>query len=134
MPFQKGQSGNPSGRPKGVGRRVKFLTDLQAAQDRIVDKLLDKVEEGDATTLKFLGEYMMPPKLKPMDLPLPDEAQGYLKDKSFKDQADVVIGLLDRGIVTPDQSKTVLENLMSKAKLVEFDDLNRRVEALEAKQ
>ena len=66
--FPEGQSGNPSGRPKGSKNKITLLKQMlevqlrEAAQNRmpeILDKAMELALEGDKTMLKLLLELHM---------------------------------------------------------------------------
>lgn len=66
MPFAPGQSGNPAGRPKraklwqeAIQRAIKRREqeDPQALE-KLADKLLSKVNEGDVAAMKEFGDRM----------------------------------------------------------------------------
>ena len=64
MPFVPGQSGNPSGRPKrvkiwqnAISRAIKRREeDDPLALERLAEKLLKKIDEGDVTAIKEFGD------------------------------------------------------------------------------
>lgn len=64
MPFAPGQSGNPGGRPKraklwqdAIIRAIKRREqDDPQALEKLADKLLAKVEEGDVPAIKEFGD------------------------------------------------------------------------------
>jgi len=60
MPFVKGQSGNPAGRPKGSGDIAKARQKLLEHSDEIIQKLMEKIREGDSVALKLAVERLIP--------------------------------------------------------------------------
>jgi len=60
MPFKKGQSGNPAGRPKGSGDIAKARRKLLEHSDEIVQKLMERVRGGDSVALKLAVERLIP--------------------------------------------------------------------------
>lgn len=126
--FVKGQSGNPAGRPKQY-RKVDTLRALIGRYAEPIVKRLIKlaVEEGDTNAAKLLVERCIPP-IKPVELPitlpLPDDAD-------LATQGRAVVNALARGVIPPGQAGTLLSGIATLARLIELDELERRVAAIE---
>jgi hypothetical protein len=61
MTFQSGQSGNPSGRPKGIiDKRAKLREKLESHADEIIDTLITRAKVGDSGALKLCVERLIP--------------------------------------------------------------------------
>lgn len=61
MTFQPGQSGNPSGRPKGIiDKRAKLREKLEMHAEEILDTLIARAKVGDAVALKLCVERLIP--------------------------------------------------------------------------
>ena len=74
MQFQKGQSGNPAGRPRGALNRATVLAqDLLAARvESIAGKLIELAEGGDMRAIRVCMERLMPViKHQPIAVELP---------------------------------------------------------------
>jgi hypothetical protein len=74
MPFQKGQSGNPAGRPRGArNRRAIVLQNLLEGDDEaIVRKAIDLAKAGDIAALRMCLDRLVPRcKSEPIEFELP---------------------------------------------------------------
>ncbi len=93
MPFQKGQSGNPKGRPKS-SKLFKDALNL-AVHERMDEKPLRGVETGDKTKLRRIAEVLVE---NAMDGNIP----------AIKEVADRLDGKAPQAIVGDDNPLTVV--------------------------
>jgi hypothetical protein len=61
MAFQKGQSGNPGGRPKGQAKYLDSLYRLVKTKDwrAIVERAIQQAKNGDKTARQWLSDYIL---------------------------------------------------------------------------
>ncbi|MCW1994815.1 DUF5681 domain-containing protein [Bradyrhizobium diazoefficiens] len=129
-PFQKGQSGNPSGRPKGARNAttlaLEVLLDGQATA--LTQKAIDLALTGDMGALRLCLDRIMPPrKDRPVTFTLPEI-------KSAQDAAAVVSAILAAvasGELTPSDAAEIGKLIDSYVKAFETAELAERLERLE---
>jgi (p)ppGpp synthase/HD superfamily hydrolase len=126
--FQKGQSGNPAGRPKGsLGMAGKLRAAIQADAEQIIQSLIAQAKEGDTTAAKILLDRICP-ALKP-------EAQAVeleqLATGSLIEKAEAVLAAVGVGELAPDVAVQLVQSVATLAKVTEIDQLQQRLESLE---
>ena len=123
--FEPGQSGNPNGRPVGSGFAAKLRSAIEDDVPEIIEAVVDAAKSGDLTAAKLLLDRVFP-TLKPIDSPV-TVPQG----QSLSDRGKLVLDSTLEGLLTPDQADRLLSAISKQARVVEVDELVRRVEALE---
>jgi hypothetical protein len=130
MAFRKGKSGNPSGRPKGIKDiRVKMREKFEVKSAALIKKTIDLALDGDMAALRLCLDRICP-AIKAKDDPV---NIGTLKG-TLTEQGQAIITAMGKGQVTPAETSSMLAAMASQARIVEGDDLARRIEALEAKK
>ena len=129
MRFEKGKSGNPSGKPKGAkDKRTELRALLQPHAKELVENLVKLAKGGDTTALRICMDRLIPP-LRAADCPINiGELSGSLADQGAK-----IIAELSIGNITPDEALGMLQAITLQARIVEVDELERRIAALERK-
>ncbi len=125
---QPGPSPNPQGRPSGTGRVAQLRIQLEQHLPAIFSTLVTKAKDGDTSAIKLILERVIPPP-KAQATPVAFPAPG----NSLCEQGAAVIQAIGAGQLSPEQGTQVLSALASQAKLIELDELERRVAALEGK-
>lgn len=127
--FLPGESGNPHGRPKGSKGLAKTLRDAmeEGQEEEILKKIISMALDGDHHALKICADRLIPvPKVK--DTPV---YIGDLKGMSIKDKAGAIIDAMSDASVTPQEAISMMQVLSGSIRILEFDDLLHRIEALE---
>ncbi len=129
-PFQKGQSGNPGGRPRGARNAttlaLEVLLDGQATA--LTQKAIDLALGGDMAALRLCLDRILPPrKDRPVTFTLPEI-------KRAQDAAVVVSAVLAAvasGELTPADAAEIGKLIDSYVKAFETAELAERLERLE---
>ena len=125
--FEKGESGNPSGRPPGIRDKRTAMRDLLLPNaPELVAKAVEMAKAGDATALRICLDRLIPPakaRDDPVTLPRMDSSQA--------DNARVVVKALAEGEITPEEAVTILQALTSQVRIIEADEIDKRIAAPE---
>lgn len=131
--FQKGQSGNPAGKPKGARHQLTILAEKLMHDDAeaIVQSVLKAAKGGDMTAARLVLERIAPVrKGRPVAFDVPaittaDDLVGAISS---------LLSAMSQGDVTPDEAATIAGVLDVKRRAIETSDLVKRIEAIEAKE
>lgn len=127
--FKPGQSGNPKGRPAGSGFAGKARDQLQKDWPAIRKVLIEKAKGGDMAAIRIVAERVCP-ALKPVE---PVTALP-LDGGSLTDKASAVFASLAKGDVSTASAAQLLSALGGLAKVIETDEILKRLDALEKAQ
>lgn len=128
MPFQKGKSGNASGRPRGKTAAVTLRTAIEQAAPDIIQVLIQQANTGDVQAAKVLLDRICP-TLKPVS---PSIALVVDTSDLLKAGAAVITSTAN-GALPVETGSTLMGMLAQQAKMVETQEILTRLEALEAK-
>ena len=125
--FKHGQSGNPNGRPKDKTPATILRKSIADAMPEILAQLVEQAKAGDVAAAKVLLDRVCPP-LKPQALPISLPVNG-----SLTEQGGEIIRATMAGQIPPDIGSQLITALAAQSKIIEIDELTKRIEALEAK-
>jgi hypothetical protein len=129
-PFQKGQSGNPAGRPPGSNNKLKAALQELVEQhlEPLVGTAIQLALDGNLQALKLLLSHM-PQEREHIEIALP--TIGSMAD--ILDANNLIFAAISGGQLSPGQGKIITEFLTLQIKAIESIDLERRVAQLEAR-
>ena len=127
--WKPGESGNPAGRKPGAGEVGRMRSALAVHVPALVDMLVDRAMAGDIGAARLLLERTIAP-LKASE----EAATLTLPDGTLTEQGRAVLMAVAAGDLAPGQGAALLASLGTLAKLTEVDELERRIEALEARK
>lgn len=129
MKFKPGQSGNPAGKQKGTkDKRTALRELLQPHAADLVKKAVDLALAGDTTALRICVDRIIP-AVKAKDAPI--SLSGL--SGSLADQGRTVLDALAAGELTPDEASAVMGVISAQARIIEVDELEKRIAALEGR-
>lgn len=126
--FRQGQSGNLKGRPKGSRDRraqLRELIDAEAAE--LVAVAVRAAKGGDLGALALLLNRCISP-LRPVADPVQFDLPA---GATLADQARAILAGIAAGKVDPHTGRALLAAVAEVGKIIEVDELTRRIEALE---
>jgi hypothetical protein len=128
--WQPGQSGNPTGRPKGARHKTTLAIEalLDGEAEALTRKTINKALEGDGVALRLCLDRPCPlRKDRPISLDLPSI-------EGAQDLSKAAIALLRTvadGGATPEEAASVMRMMESVGKAIELGELESRIQRLE---
>lgn len=126
--FRKGVSGNPAGRPRGIpDRRVAWRQELAGELPAILAKLIQQAKEGDTAAAGLILSRCAAPLRaagEPVTFDLPT-------GPGLADAGRGILAAIAAGKLAPDTGAQLVAALGQLAKVIEGDELARRIAELE---
>ena len=126
--WKAGESGNPAGRKPGTGAVAKIRASMAEHVPALVAVLLERAMAGDIGAARLLLERTIAP-LKAAEQAAPLALPG----GTLAEQGRAVVAAVAAGELAPGQGAALLSSIGTLAKLIEVDDMARRLDALEAR-
>ncbi len=127
--FKKGESGNPTGRPKGISDKRGELRELLAPHaQELLNKAVELAKSGDTTALRLCLDRIMAP-IRAKEEAVCIEQHG----TTLTERAQAIVSASLMGQVSPSEASTLMQTLATQARVIESEELTARIEALEEK-
>jgi len=128
--FSKGQSGNPSGKPKGCRNAITILFDelLKDNAEELIEKAIEMAKGGDGPALRLYIERLAPArKDRPVwfDLPKMNEARDAVKASA------AIVAAVANGDLTPMEASELGKLVDSYARTLQVAEFEERISKLE---
>lgn len=125
--FAKGASGNPGGRkPRGLATVEKLRTALAEELPNILETVVKDAKAGDVAACRLILDRVLPP-LKAAEVPVKlEDISGTLTE-----QGAAILQAMASADLSPSQAAQLLGALASQARIVEVDELERRLAHIE---
>ena len=130
MPFQKGESGNPAGRPRGSRNRATLLMESLLADDAeaIGRKAIEMAKQGDMAAIRLCMDRLSPPRkgepvafeLPPLDKPADSVAA-----------AATLVAAVAEGELTPSEAAQLAKVIEVYVRAIETKIFDERLASLE---
>ena len=132
MPFEKGESGNPAGRPRGARNRATLLMQNLLADDAeaIGRKAIEMAKTGDLAAIRLCMDRLAPPRkdeLVAFELP-PIE-----KPADIVAATASIVAAVAAGELTPSQAAELSKVIDVHVRALESKDFDERLTKLESR-
>jgi hypothetical protein len=132
-PFEPGQSGNPSGRPKGARNKTTLAVEslLDGEAETITRKAIELAKSGNLAAIRLCLDRIAPPRKDrpiPFSLPTMDRPGDVCAGLS-----EIIAGIAS-GELTPGEASELSKVVDSYARALLATELEARVKALEVER
>jgi uncharacterized protein DUF5681 len=128
--FKPGQSGNPSGKPKGARNKVTLALEalLDGEAEALTKKAIELAKGGDLVALRLCMDRLLPPrKDRPVSLDLP----GIDSTRDVPKAISALLSAVAAGELAPSDAAEVTKLLDAYGRAVEINELAERIDNLE---
>lgn len=125
---KKGLSNNPAGRPKGIPdvRSLHKWVDDETKQ-KLLDSTIERALAGDNTCLGILiNKLYSTPKQSAAPIEFELDASATLSEK-----ANSILEAASKGFIDPETASQLISSIANVGRIIEIDELEKRLEALE---
>jgi len=129
--FEKGQSGNPAGRPQGITDKRSELADLlKPHAPALVEKAVGLALGGDVGALRLCLERLIP-KAQNETVSLIINPEDLTKTDLLLNINSMAINAAASGDITPSDGKNIVSMIEAQRKLIEITNISERLTAIE---
>ena len=128
MAWPKGKSGNPRGRPAHP-LAERFRGVVEPRLDEVIKAMVEAAAKGDTAAAKLLLDRVLP-----TFRPVQPTTTFPLFGDCLTERAESILAAVAGGLIAISDAKALIDSLGALAKITEFDELERRVAALEVKK
>lgn len=128
--WRKGQSGNPSGRKKGVRNKATLLALalMENELNDIVRTIINAAKGGDMAAARLIVDKLVPAaKERPLSIALPDARTP----QGIAEAQEIVLQAVGGGDLLPSEGSAVSAMLETKRRIYETTELEQRIAELE---
>lgn len=129
-PFERGRSGNPSGRPKGHRNKATMAMEelLDGEAEALTRKLVEKALEGDIAALRLCLDRLLPPR---RDRPVVFELPKIECAKDALAASSSILAASAAGKLSPSEAAELMGLVATHARMFEVTETEAGLAALE---
>ena len=127
----KGGTRPGAGRPKGSGQAAHYRAMLEPYAEELIQRVVDMAKDGDMAALKLCLDRLCAP-LRPTDRHITIEGLEGCSELSGK--GELILECVGKGMITPIEAAGLMNTISRQARIVEIDELERRITALESRK
>ncbi len=132
-PFQKGQSGNPAGKPRGTRNATTLAMEtlLEGEGEALTRKAVEMALAGDGAALRLCMDRLLPARKDrhvPFKLPKLETAQDAMRATA------ALVNAVAAGELTPGEAAELSKLIESFSRAVDLHDIQQRLHRIEAAQ
>jgi len=131
--FQKGKSGNPLGRPRGVRNKATLLAEklLENEAEEICRQAIELAKKGNIQAIKIVMDRILPPK---KEIPITIDLPTMKTSTDILEAVSQVTLAICCGKITPSDGETLTRIIERQAKAIELTEFEQRLKNLEDRQ
>ena len=128
--FQKGRSGNPSGKPRGARNKATLAAEalLDGQAQALTQKAIDRALEGDGNALRFCLERILPAR---KDRPIYFDMPALRTASDAASAMSAIIAGVAQGDLTASEASELTALVTGVVKALETHELEQRIALLE---
>jgi Family of unknown function (DUF5681) len=123
--FQKGQSGNPSGRPPGRSLQSRLREAVDGRFDELVGVLVNAAAGGDMAAMTLLLNRLVP-ALRPVQDPVPFALSG----TTLTEKGHSILDSVASGEISAQDGKLLLDAVSGIIRIQDGEQLSRQLELI----
>jgi hypothetical protein len=132
MTFKVGESGNPSGRPRGTGHRQQLFNDfVMPHKNNLIDTAIKLALNGNETMLRVFLDRLLPAKPTDDAITVEMPAIGANKAQTLSIWGEAILQAVSQGNMTLDQGKSMMTIIDAQRKNIEASELALRLAEIE---
>ena len=124
----KGGARQGAGRKKGSGQAAHYRAMLEPYAEELIQQVVDLAKDGDMPALKICLDRLCAP-LRPTDRLITIE--GMADASGLSGKGELILANVANGEISPSEAQHLMTAISSQARIIEVDELERRVAELE---